>query len=381
MSAEQKPTLINKNIIRGEVATSPLSADEVDLNNQQDKLFRNSVQLGEKELDKVIKKINKDINRRRIFGSGFFKAALFLITLVIFFALGLSLFYRKPGPNYLEPSNAQPEASFEKYQLNTPPTFLSQISDVDLTQVDAISVYAFNPATYQVYVENNSEEKRKIASLTKLMTAAVLLEAYDTDTVFEMKEPFVDEVSNGIGLEIGDKLRFEDAFAALLIGSHNDVAMLVAQNHPHGYDAFIDQMNKKAQTLGMFDTSFSNSTGYDHINNYSTAKDLKKLAIYSLKSEKIMETVKIPRQNISVVKSNGTVEEFKLETTNLLLGSSPVIKGLKTGYTADAGQCFIGYFEGEGDDKLITIILGASEDRFEETLDLFDSLNIAFSDV
>lgn len=364
MSAQAEPSLINKNMIREEVKSSSLLADQLIQPIGAD----------------LVKPIAGNLNKPN--SSGYSQIILFLINLVILFITSIFFFqskvWEKEQHTILYATEREPlHLSQLTYQLESPSKFFIAEGEVDLSEIDAKALFAFNPETYQIYAEKNINQEVKIASITKLVTSLVMEETFDSTYVFEVKEPFVDEISNGIGLEIGDKLLYKDALKSLLIGSHNDVAMMIAQNDPGGYSAFINKMNKKAEVLGMVNTNFVNSTGYDDQMHYSTAQDLKNLAVYVLDNKQIMDTVIIPRDVITI-RRNGELVEKRIETTNKILGSNPQIKGLKTGYTEDAGQCFIGYYDGGGDDKLITIILGSTEDRFEETAELLKTINEAY---
>lgn len=251
----------------------------------------------------------------------------------------------------------------------------SRIATIDSEAIDAASIYAYNPVTHQVYYERNIDEKRKIASITKLMTATIVLDEYNLDEEItitdKLLDSYPDEVSHVVGFKAGDRVTLGELFDAALINSYNDAALLLAASHPDGYEAFLLEMNRRAQLLGMANTNFSNPQGYDAVDNYSTARDIQKLTAYAMQYEYLMETVQKKTAEITIEHADGTEEIVELESTNKLLDSIKYTKGLKTGYTAEAGPSLVGYFDAGEESKLVTIILGGNDDRFKLTEDLY----------
>lgn len=300
------------------------------------------------------------------------------------------------------------------------PFFEGEITQSERQKIEASSFIAFNPTTYQIYTSSNIDTKKSIASITKLMSAITSLKLYEKTDLLQAKDLSDTRLEWLLGLEEGDLISYEDLIKAMLINSYNDAAYVVAQNHPEGQPAFIDQMNNMASMLGMEDTKFENPAGLDHPDNYSTAQDIKRLALLAIKTPEIMEVVKLrsdvvtiyrpisiaadenesattsltetesidtspkyPSERGFITKDQldlSSYEEIKvtLKTTNELLDKREGMLGLKTGYTSDAGPSFVGYFFGSEEDQLITIILDANGDRFEETDDLIELIRSNF---
>jgi len=153
----------------------------------------------------------------------------------------------------------------------------------------------------------------------------------------------------------------------LLVQSANDAATVLAQNYPGGEDAFIAAMNNKAVSLGLTATHFTNASGLDAYGHYTTAHDLALIAAAAMTNpvfKKIVAT-----QGISVSDVDFTITH-ELTTINQLLGVVPGLAGVKTGWTEQAGECFVAYVD-RGGRQFIIVVLG-SDDRFGETQQLID---------
>lgn len=213
-----------------------------------------------------------------------------------------------------------------------------------------------------VIFAKNPHEERAIASITKLMTALVMLE----NTVLQQTAivPVSATTIEGRKAKLfaGEELTIADLLRAALIHSGNDAALTLAIALDGSVDTFAERMNLRAYYLGMRDSSFANPHGLDDPNNFSTAFDVALLAKKSLEYPFVRETV----QRISLTISD-TSGQFvhELETTNELLSSSFPVFGLKTGTTDEAGQCFVGLVKHQGKNYIV-VVLG-SEDRFLDT--------------
>ncbi len=199
------------------------------------------------------------------------------------------------------------------------------------------------------------------ASLTKLMTALVAIDHYSLNSVLEVKNEDR-AIGQTINLIAGEKLTFKDLLSGLLIHSGNDAALALADNFPGGYQEFVRAMNAKAKSIHMDNTVFKNPSGIDQYGHVSTPRDIAILASQALASSTIAEIVQTKSLTISDISGQ---QLHSLETTNKLLGSVAGLKGLKTGFTAQAGECLVSYVE-RGDQKVIVVVLGSS-DRFGES--------------
>ena len=222
----------------------------------------------------------------------------------------------------------------------------------------------------EIYAKN-TDKALPMASLTKLMTAYIILKNHALTDVVPI-DPSVQTLdgtgSQTLGLVPGDKLTVRQALDALLVYSANDMAMSFAAWDAGSETAFVTKMNQVAHELGMNDTHYSNASGLDGVNHVSSARDLAKLAQIMLQSSVVREVVQ--QRSASFTTQLG--KSYKFTSTNQLL-SNPAVKGLKTGYTAAAGQCLIAYAVRDGR-VILTVVLG-SADRFGDTAQLLQASN------
>ncbi len=203
------------------------------------------------------------------------------------------------------------------------------------------------------------------ASTTKIMTGLVALEHWPLDEVLEIG--LIDYVGQVMELELGERITVENILYGLLVHSGNDAALALAQNYPGGEVEFVARMNKKAEELNMFETHFSNPTGLESWDHIITVHDLGVLTAAALENKtfaKMVATKKV------IVYSEGGEIIHELENINELLGEVEGLKGVKTGWTENSGECLVAYIERDGR-KIITIVL-KSADRFGETRSLVD---------
>lgn len=219
----------------------------------------------------------------------------------------------------------------------------------------------------------NSEEKMPIASLTKLMTALVVLENYDLSEIVEISQKAVNQSGDNGSLKVGEIFTVRDLLYPLLMESSNDAAYALAE--VIGREAFVDLMNLEVQKIGMKNTSFGNPTGLDadedplRMENYSTVKDLVKL-VKELIPRKIIWNISLTAEyNLY---SSDNVFHHKIININELLEVIPEIVGGKTGYTEQSGGCLFLLIESPRNRGYIINILLGSPDRFFEMEELLN---------
>ncbi|KUK82709.1 MAG: Protein containing Peptidase S11, D-alanyl-D-alanine carboxypeptidase A domain [Microgenomates bacterium 39_6] len=229
-------------------------------------------------------------------------------------------------------------------------------------QIAARSALLADYDSGQILYQKNIDQALPMASLTKIMTALIILEEIPQEEIITVSR--VSAEGKTVGLSVGEQFLVSDLVYALLVMSGNDVAEILAQSYPGGRIAFIARMNEKARQLGLTKTSFVNPHGLDQVGHYSSARDLFALTNYALKNDLFREIIK---------KNNGLICDltrnscYQIEATNELI-SFPGVLGVKTGYTDQAGGCFVGFWEQE-DRRFLSVILG-SNNRFWETQNL-----------
>jgi D-alanyl-D-alanine carboxypeptidase (penicillin-binding protein 5/6) len=255
-----------------------------------------------------------------------------------------------------------------------------------------------------ILYEKNIYDSLPIASLTKLMTAVVILEENNLSDTVKVSKNAAKTLGTKIWLAPGEKISVENLIYCILIPSANDAATALAEYNSVTIEKFAEKMNAKARDLGMLSTNFINPTGL----NETFVPDEK---VQKTKNEKdrILETIPglffgnpvseiKPTQNIStaydlallsryaygksivrrtVVKKEMTVEstdskiQHQLKNTNELLGGYLKILGLKTGTTDEAGECLITIIEDDKGNDILTVVLNSPE-RYTETKVLAD---------
>jgi serine-type D-Ala-D-Ala carboxypeptidase (penicillin-binding protein 5/6) len=188
---------------------------------------------------------------------------------------------------------------------------------------------------------HNADVKRGAASTQKLLTALVVLDAGNIDKMVRIQSTDIQVETTRLsthGMRVGDSYSRRQLLTVFLVKSANDVAKALARDVAGSQAAFANMMNAKARQLGMRDSRFMNAHGLTESGQYSTAKDMARLALVAYRSRFIRDVVRMKYLRFRF-NSGKTVT---LENTNELLGGSmPECNGMKTGYTNAAGRCLI----------------------------------------
>lgn len=205
----------------------------------------------------------------------------------------------------------------------------------------------------RVLYEHDAGKRMSPASLTKIMSALVILERGQLDDLVTISPNAARAHKTHLRVKAGQVFRLEDLLKAMLIMSAND-ACLAAVEHVGGDEAqFVTLMNAKAAALGLADTHFSNGCGFDNPDHYSTAEDLATLSVMALDQPIFRQLVREERAIITPVNGH---HAYILHTTNRLLGRIPGVEGIKTGFTSKAGRCLIAKVSQNGSDLLLVIL-------------------------
>lgn len=226
-----------------------------------------------------------------------------------------------------------------------------------------------------ILYEKNIHEPLHIASLTKLMTATIVLEENGGSEVVTISQNAANTEGKKIWLAPGEKITVESLLYASLIESANDAAVALAEHNAETVGQFVEKMNKKAREIGLYSTTFRNPTGLDEDElpdskngNISTAYDLTLLGRYAYGKSFVRRAVS--KKELAIASTN-EVLQHQLQNTNALLDSYLNVLGLKTGTTDQAGECLISIVENEQGNDILTVVLN-SPSRFQETKLLAD---------
>ena len=260
------------------------------------------------------------------------------------------------------------------------------------TATETEAVYLFNADTGKTLLTQNADQPRYVASLTKMMTALLLLESgkdlngevtVPTDLTQEFKDI---QNANGstMNLRIGETVRRIDLLYGLLVASANDAASVIASDVSGGdLTAFVAQMNARAKELGCTDTTFSCVHGLYDYGNVSTAEDLAKIAAACYANETYMQaantlTYTLPATNLHQ-------NERSIKSTNLMLDPEyayhrDYVRGMKTGFTTLAGRCFVTFAQQDGHTYGLVVLGSDMDNIYRECAEILDWAFSSFSD-
>lgn len=212
----------------------------------------------------------------------------------------------------------------------------------------------------EVLYQRGAERELPMASITKLMTAIVVLERKRPGDVITVRETAAAVGESSVHLRVGEKLRVRDLLAAALIQSANDAAFALAAGTAADVSEFVGLMNAKARQLGLRHTHFVRPDGLDVPGHYSSARDILKLARVAMKKPLVRRLVAMRSTTIAGGRS--------LLTWNDLLGRYPGLIGVKTGHTDAAGWCEVAAARRDGV-TIYSVVLG-SPSRAQRNADL-----------
>lgn len=244
-------------------------------------------------------------------------------------------------------------------------------ADTPVVETDAKAVLLMEESTGKVLYEENADEQLPIASVTKIMTMLLIMEAVDNgtltlDDMISVSENAMSYGGSTMFLEAGEQLSVNDMLKGIAVASANDGCVAMAEHIAGSEDAFVEMMNKRAQELGMNNTHFMNTNGLDEENHYSSARDVAIMSRELIKHKKIFDYTSIWTDELRDGK-------FKLANTNKLVRFYDGANGLKTGSTSQA-LCCLSATAVRDNMQLIAVVLGAptSAKRFSSARALLD---------
>ena len=235
------------------------------------------------------------------------------------------------GTNYMQQGDANPNAM--------------QVMLPEQTMLVATSGPAIRAASYllldarsgQHLAGRSLETARGVASTQKLVTALVVLDAGNLDKMVRVQASDVAVEPTRLGLKPGEVYSRRTLLYAFLVKSANDVANVLARDNAGSIAAFTAKMNAKMHSLGCTNSNFKNPHGLTVSGQYSTARDMARVAMAAYRNGVIRDVVR--RKYYAFQRADG--RSVTLENTNELLGVMPECNGMKTGYTVASGRCLI----------------------------------------
>lgn len=266
-----------------------------------------------------------------------------------------------------------------KIQDNTP----------NISDINSRAYVVIDRNSNQVLVGKNENQKRKMASTTKIMTATIIIENCNLSDVVEISKKTANTGGSRLGLKYQDKISVKDLLYGLMLCSGNDCAVALAEHCAGSVEAFAEKMNQKAIELNLSNSHFVTPHGLDSDEHYTTAYELALLTNYALQNKTFAQIVNTTNYTVTI---NGYGKS--IHNTNELLGSLDGVYGVKTGFTNGANRCLVTSCKRNNMD-IICVVLGADTKNFRtkdsiklieycfknfEVIDLEEIVNTSFNE-
>ena len=239
---------------------------------------------------------------------------------------------------------------------------------------NSVSSILMEYSSGNILYENNSDEELSPASMTKVMTMLLIMEALEDDKIKLSDMVVVSPNAARMGgsqvfLEAGSSMSVEELLKAIAIASANDASVALAEHISGSTTAFVAKMNEKCRAIGCTNTNFMNVHGLDESSHYSSAKDMARISRELLKHKDVLKYTTIYEEYLN--KPDGT--STWMVNTNKLIRYYSGVDGLKTGFTSDAGYCLSASAE-RNNMRLISVVMKAptTKARTDDTVELLN---------
>ena len=218
----------------------------------------------------------------------------------------------------------------------------------------ALSACLWDAKGGRMLYDKNADERRPMASTTKIMTLLVVLENADMRDVVTVSENAAKQPDVQLHIRAGEQYYLIDLLYSLMLESHNDTAVALAEHVGGSVEGFAAMMNEKAKALGLYNTHFVTPNGLDAEGHYTTARELAMLSAYAIQNEQFVKITNTAWYSFTDIHQTRT---FSVSNKNRFLGMMNGAIGVKTGFTGKAGYCFAGAVR-KGSYELICVVLG-----------------------
>lgn len=244
----------------------------------------------------------------------------------------------------------------------------TSLSMNDEPKINSRTAVVINKDSKAILYGKNENEKVKMASTTKIMTAMCVIQNTNLDNIVEISRKAASTGGSRLKLKAGDKISVKDLLYGLMLRSGNDAAVALAEYVGGNIEQFAKIMNENAKSLSLNNTHFVTPHGLDNEEHYTTAYELAILTDYALNNQVFSKIVNTKSTTINV---NG--QGRQINNTNELLGTLDGVYGVKTGFTNGAGRCLVTSVK-RGDLDLICVVLGADtkKDRTRDSVKLIE---------
>ena len=240
--------------------------------------------------------------------------------------------------------------------------------------LNCVSALLVEPDSGQIIFEMNADERRAVASVTKIMSILLTIEAIEEGRITLTDSVVISANAAGMGgsqvlLDAGETQTVDVLLKSMSVGSANDATVALAEHIAGSVQIFVDRMNERARELNMGDTHFVNATGLPAEGHYTTARDVARMALELAKHELYYQYSTVWLDEVQHESGRST----SLTNTNRLIRLYEGCDGLKTGSTNEAGYCMAATAK-RGDMRLIAVVLGADtgKERFSIASEMMD---------
>lgn len=211
----------------------------------------------------------------------------------------------------------------------------------------------------RVLYGKNIHDEIPIASTTKIMTCIIALEYGKLDDTVKISDYAASMPDVQLNIKEGEEYKLGDLLYSLMLESHNDVAVAIAEHVGGSVEGFAKLMNDKAKDIGAFESNFVTPNGLDADNQYSTAYDMALIGAYAIKNTKFLEIVNTRNYSLSTIDGS---RRFDLANKDAFLSQMEGALGIKTGFTSKAGYCFVGALKRDNK-TFISVVLASGGNK------------------
>lgn len=219
----------------------------------------------------------------------------------------------------------------------------------------ALSACLMDANSLRVLYEKDAFSKMPMASTTKIMTLIVVLENANLEDIVTVSTNAAKQPDVQLNINTGEQYVLKDLLYSLMLESHNDVAVAIAEHVGGSVETFCNMMTAKAHSIGAKDTQFKTPNGLDADGHYTTAADLALIGSYAIKNEEFRNIVGTSTYSIKEITKGRT---FTVTNKDRFLYMMEGAIGIKTGFTGKAGYCFVGAVDVDGK-TLVSVVLGS----------------------
>ncbi len=276
----------------------------------------------------------------------------------VLFCMSLSLYQSKKSHlQGLGIGQKSPREGLESQLIVTPSILPNQTETNDKQEMtlNALSACLMDASNGRVLYEKDAYKEMPMASTTKIMTLLVVLEQANLDGIVTVSSNAAKQPDVQLNINTGEQYVLRDLLYSLMLESHNDTAVAIAEYVGGSVEEFCNMMTEKAKEIGAYHTQFKTPNGLDEEGHYTTARDLSLIASYAIQNEEFCKIVKTQTYQFDSIDRK---RSFHVNNKDRFLYMMDGAIGIKTGYTGKAGYCFVGAIR-LNDKTLVSTVLGS----------------------